>query len=116
MNTRRKRHIASWILLATIVPMLLLSSLHIHQTGSAAESMCAECVHHHCAGHLGQQAEVSHDCVLCQILCSHMLPADDAAPIIYNKVATDHPALWQQPVFTFPHFTIGLRAPPTVSL
>ena len=27
-----KRHIASWLLLAVFVPMLLLSSVHIHET------------------------------------------------------------------------------------
>lgn len=68
MNLDRKRHISAWILLAVFLPMLLLSSLHIHQESELSADSCTECVHHHCHGHLSQLAETMHHCVLCQFL------------------------------------------------
>ena len=68
VNVRRKRNMASWLLLAVFVPMLLLSSLHIHNYEQSADEQCTECVHHQCGGHIGQQTLSLDDCLLCQFL------------------------------------------------
>lgn len=68
MDSIKKRHIASWVLLVVFVPMLLISSLHIHESVADSEYSCMECVHHVCHGHLTQQSAHLHDCVLCQFL------------------------------------------------
>ena len=82
-----KRQINSWLLLAVFVPMLLLSSLHIHGYGQAAEDQCTECVNHHCDGHLGQQTLSLHDCLLCQFLTLPMVVAACIVAVtLYNNV------------------------------
>ena len=63
-----KRQIASWLLLAVFLPMLLLSSLHIHEDHLSSTAECAECVAHHCHGHIGQTSASPDSCVLCQFL------------------------------------------------
>jgi len=75
----KKRQLSSWLLLAVFVPMLLLSSLHIHDYEQSAEDLCTECVHHQCGGHLGQQTLSMDNCLLCQFLT---LPMALAACII----------------------------------
>jgi hypothetical protein len=75
VNVRRKRNMASWLLLAVFVPMLLLSSLHIHGYEQSADDLCTECVHHHCGGHLGQQTLSLDNCLLCQFLTLPMAVA-----------------------------------------
>ena len=62
---KTKRHIASWVLLAVFLPMLLLSSFHIHETGETVKTECTDCVHHNCHGHLTQVA--SWGCVLLRL-------------------------------------------------
>lgn len=111
---RKKRQIASWLLLAVFVPMMLLSSLHIHYTENANDD-CEACVNHHCTGHLAQQTVDIHQCVLCQFLT---LPMAVAATLsIASLVAA--------PQCTSAYHTIadivyrrerahGLRAPPVV--
>ncbi|MBP5771502.1 MAG: hypothetical protein J6W75_09115 [Bacteroidaceae bacterium] len=61
--------IASRVLLAVLLPMWLLSSLHIHPIQpSVVEEDCADCVQHHCGGHIGQEEQTMQECVLCQFL------------------------------------------------
>jgi hypothetical protein len=65
MNTRTSR-LSAWLLLSVFVPMLLLSSLHIHEEAPVGNG-CAECVNHiphH--GHLSLDTIHLNDCVLCQ--------------------------------------------------
>ena len=82
-----KRHIASWMLLAVFVPMLVLSSLHVHKASSSvAETECSDCVHHNCHGHLSQTGATIHDCVLCQFLTLKMLTAAIVAVTLYVHV------------------------------
>jgi hypothetical protein len=75
MKQETRRHIASWLLLAVFVPMLVLSSIHIHETGETITTECADCVHHSCHGHIAATATWAHDCVLCQFLTLTMLTA-----------------------------------------
>lgn len=66
VNVKNKRHIASWLLLAVFVPMLILSSVHVHRLAEIAQD--AECVHHQCHGHLVELTPTMHACVLCQFV------------------------------------------------
>lgn len=86
MNETKKRKIASLLLLAVFLPMLLVSSLHIHPSYESAETECAECVNHNCAGHITQQAIGMHQCVLCQFLTLPMLIVTVFSVIIYKEV------------------------------
>lgn len=72
---RKKRQIASWILLAVFVPMMVLSSFHTHHAYGSGHDDCEACVNHHCYGHLAQQTADMHQCVLCQFLTLPMAVA-----------------------------------------
>ena len=110
-----RRHIASWLLLAVFVPMLLLSSIHTHESStSAAEKECADCVHHDCHGHLTQKASWAHDCVICQFQLLKMLTAAVVAVAVYVHVCRKYHA---QPLCCYQANGCGVivtRGPPTV--
>ncbi|MCR4583825.1 MAG: hypothetical protein K5764_09805 [Prevotella sp.] len=114
MNINTKRHIASWVLLAVFVPMLILSSVHVHHSASEAATACMECVQHHCHGHLGQDAPSMHNCVLCQFLSLTFVAAAFTVVVYYNKVCRTR--FSQQPCR--PRLQAcgspSLRAPPSV--
>ena len=111
----RKRHIASWLLLAVFLPMLVFSSLHVHEEHSAAiETACADCAQHSCHGHLTQTASWTHDCVLCQFLTLTMLTAVIVAVTVYNHVCKDS---YAQPLSGYQTASCGIivtRGPPSV--
>ena len=54
--------------MAVFVPMLLMTSLHVHESTTTVETECTGCIHNSCHGHLTQMASWTHDCVLCQFL------------------------------------------------
>ena len=88
MNQKARRHIAWWLLLAVFLPMLLLSSVHVHGTeGTIGETECADCVHHSCHGHMTSTAAWTHDCVLCQFLTLTSLTAAVLAITAYIQVS-----------------------------
>ena len=114
MNPITKRHIASWVLLAVYLPMLLVSSLHIHGTADAHETECAECVQHQCHGHLSQLSDGMHQCVLCQILTLTYVATAAGALLCYQPRRKVVYARYRQtPCLTYTGF-ISLRAPPAV--
>ena len=97
VNLTTKRHLASWLLLAVFLPMLVFSSLHVHEgAASQAAKECTDCIHHrssdgrlpskNCHAHLTQTATWAHDCVLCQFLTLTMLTAAAAAVTVYIHV------------------------------
>lgn len=94
--------------------MLLLSSLHIHQSQPSALASCTECVHHQCGGHLAQQSLTLHACVLCQFLTLPMLSVAVAALLIYNNVSRLTPDAWQRNLGTARLSMVALRGPPAV--
>lgn len=57
------RHIASIILLATYLPMVLLSSLHTHHDTVDSHDNCLQC-----AGHFETHHHHQHDCLFCNFL------------------------------------------------
>ena len=86
VKQKTRRHIASCLLLAVFMPMLLLSSVHVHETAETIETECADCVHHSCHGHMTVTATWSHDCVLCQFLTLTLLTAAAMAVTVYVHV------------------------------
>ena len=114
MNVTTKRHIASWVLLAVYVPLLLISSLHIHETPDAGEPMCAECVHHQCHGHLSQLSDGMHQCMLCQILTLTYVAAAAGALLCYCcRCEAVYAPCCQTPSLTLVG-CISLRGPPSM--
>ena len=115
VNERKRRQLASWVLLAVFLPMLVLSSLHAHQSAPSAADPCAECVHNHCGGHLSQHTFSIHQCVLCQFLTLPMLVATVVAVIPYNKLYQAGHDTWRRSVCVAHNGVTGLRAPPVLS-
>lgn len=103
---------ASWVLLVLFVPMLILSSVHVHSSSPSWGDACSDCVQHHCHGHLGLQTASFHECVLCQFLTLPMLAVTAVALIVFHQVCIIRYALRQRVV----HFDVcgipSLRAPP----
>ena len=114
VNVETKRHIASWVLLAVFVPMLLLSSVHIHETGKSIGHECSECVQHHCHGHLGELTSTTHACVLCQFLTLSFVATAVIAFVLFNKVNNIHFAKRQDSICLDTYGIPTLRAPPSV--
>jgi len=114
MELTMKRHIASWVLLAVFVPMLLMSSLHFHEPSQIEETTCAECVQHQCHGHLTQLSDGMHQCLLCQCLTLTFVAAAICAVVLFSHVSKTLIAQHQCDIH---HDVCGiptLRAPPFV--
>lgn len=114
MNALTKRHIASWVLLAVYLPMLLLSSLHIHRTAEESPATCAECVQHQCHGHLAQLSDGMHQCVLCQILTLTYIAAATGAVTLLLSPGRNSYALQCLDTCLRSCGITTLRAPPAV--
>ena len=91
--------------------MLLLSSLHIHKEG-AAEDECAECVQHHCSGHIAQDAGTVHHCVLCQYLSVTFCAATFVAVVFYGQQKKTTYAREQSRLCVAHRGFVCLRGPP----
>jgi hypothetical protein len=87
-----RRQISACILLAVFLPMLVFSSLHIHEIPQTTDTECSDCVHHNCHGHLSVMATWAHDCVLCQFLTLPMLTAVMMAVMVYVHVCKEYHA------------------------
>ncbi|MBR5988756.1 MAG: hypothetical protein IK003_04420 [Prevotella sp.] len=109
-----KRYIASWILLAAFLPMVVLSSLHIHETTQTTDTECAACVHHHCGGHMTQYDGQMHQCVLCQFLTLSMLAAATVVVLFINKYGEQAFASFICRYTPRVYGVVSLRAPPFV--
>lgn len=113
VNPITKRHIASWVLLAVYLPLLLLTSFHIHET-DVRESECVECVHHQCHGHLNQLSDGMHQCVLCQFLTISYVATATWTLLCHQPKHKIAYALYSQAVCLTPRGILKLRAPPSV--
>lgn len=112
VNVKTKRHIASWVLLAVFLPMLALSSLHVHKQANTEQAQCNECVRHHCSGHIVQLTDSIHPCVLCQFITLPMLAAAVALLIAVTGHFLVEPISRQSNVCLAHTSVVGLRAPP----
>ena len=117
MKLDNGRHIASWVLLAVFLPMLVFSSLHVHEDDAAATATaCADCVHHNCHGHLTQMATWTHDCVLCQFLTLTLMATAAVTLLIIKKVVGSRIDTQRHNVSVAHSGIVGLRAPPAFSI
>ncbi len=99
-------------MLAVFVPMLVFSSLHVHEGGtSSAGAECTDCVEHCCHGHLSQMASWTHDCVLCHFQTLTMLTAAVIAVAVYINVFSKCHSLPSQGRHTVCCGTITTRGP-----
>ncbi|MBR7124996.1 MAG: hypothetical protein IKC86_00100 [Prevotella sp.] len=112
MKLDAKRYFASWMMLAVFVPMLLLSSLHVHTAQSDDAGQCAECVRHQCHGHLTLSKVTAGDCVLCQFLMLTLVAAATIA-FVCCQLHTRFSGTSRCPAaLTAQRGFVGLRAPP----
>ena len=95
--------------------MLLLSSLHLHpvQPPTGGDD-CADCVEHHCAGHISQQAQTLHDCLLCQFLSLPKMVAAVAEAVTTDCSCKISYAQCQPAFYALAVGTIVTRGPPAV--
>jgi hypothetical protein len=114
MNPITKRHIASWVLLAVYLPMLIFSSLHVHQDTECGDTVCDECVQHQCHGHLSPLSDGLHQCVLCQILTLSYIAVGTGTLLCYQHKSKAFYVLQRQTYSQASAGFICLRAPPTV--
>ena len=114
MNVLTKRHISAWLLLSVYLPMLFLSSLHIHDAGMEGEPTCHECVQHQCHGHLMQFSGDFHQCVLCQILTLSYVAAASGLFLLSLPRRKVLYAIYGQSVCLGNGRTLRLRGPPSV--
>ena len=112
-ETRRRQ--ASWLLLLVFVPMLVLSSLHIHAYQYAVHTECAECVNHHPhAGHVAAATPSLHDCVLCQFLTLTYLAATIVAAVFFLRECIVRRGLRRCQKYVDVSSSASPRAPPFV--
>ncbi|MCR5180979.1 MAG: hypothetical protein K6C30_07170 [Bacteroidaceae bacterium] len=117
MKQDTTRHIAAWLLLAVFVPMVVLSSVHVHKERVAvATTECADCVHHNCHGHMTTMPHWSHDCVLCQFLTLTFLVPTTVCITYINKVVDEKSDAQRRNVCVAHSGIVGLRAPPAFSI
>ena len=110
-----RRHIAAWVLLAVIVPIYLIASLHVHDSMQRdGGDVCQECVQHHCSGHLVQFSGPTLTCVLCQFLSLTFVAASLGVAVYINKVYGTFAAGRQRNPYAAVCGTPLLRAPPSV--
>ena len=109
-----RRQLSACILLAVFLPMLIFSSLHIHEIPQTTDTECSDCVHHNCHGHLTAMATWAHDCVLCQFLTLSMLAAVLMAVTVYVHVCKKYHAQSLCGCHTACCGNIVTRGPPSV--
>lgn len=75
MSAFFRAKLSARMLLAVFLPMLVLSSFHVHVYAESATADCYECSHHlRHAGHIAPATAFMHDCVLCQLFQLSYLP------------------------------------------
>ena len=110
-----RRYFSAWLLLVAFVPMLLLSSAHVHQRAQSAGGNCEQCTHHkvHYA-HLAQADAPICDCVLCQIFHLTFLKAAPACAAVPESRTYALPQDGVQVLAKYLVLPFGSRAPPVV--
>ena len=92
--------------------MLILSSVHVHETTESTGYECSGCVQHHCHGHIGELTASMHACVLCQFLTIQFVAAAVFAVVLYNKVYKIHFVQRKSGIRLETCGIVALRAPP----
>ena len=68
VNSDKRRHTSSYILLTLYLSLMVLMSVHIHPQGAYDHADCYQCANHlpH-SGHLSAAQAAMHACLLCQL-------------------------------------------------
>lgn len=116
MDVRTKRRVAVWVLLSVFVPMLVLSSLHVHQSASEAAAVsCSDCANHIAhAGHLSLQTVHSTSCVLCQFVSLPFVLATALTLAVASALCTTQFFVRLMPCQTGISLLHQPRAPPAI--
>jgi hypothetical protein len=116
LNEKKKKHIASWILLAVFLPMLLLSSFHFHAPEQAHSEECSQCAHHipH-KEHIAQQPALQHACIFCQFLSLQYTVTAETTLCSCCNVAVALGTLPAKQAVAAPRCIAMLRAPPAAT-
>ena len=101
------RHIASILLLATYLPMVALSSLHVHHETVDTQDDCIQC-----AGHFEKPHHHQHDCLFCNFLTHHYVGQHFEQPDVPLPMVATCTAADVQPSASLSHGVSLLRAPP----
>ena len=117
MQIDKRRHISSYILLAVIVPMMLMSWLHVHDEDAHSESVdCIDCLHHVHHSHVSPHDAELGTCLLCQFLTIEYTPSPS---LVFNWITCQEGNVWQQLYVSVVAPAIqlnSLRGPPSVCL
>lgn len=117
MKGKTRRIIASWLLLAVYLPILVFSSVHTHENQLAFENECVACVNHQPhAGHFSASMALYHSCLLCQFISLTYLAIAFAVVIPYRPMNKIRLILLPVHVSHGMKGIVGLRAPPVVLL
>lgn len=104
---RLLRHIAPIVLLATYLPMAVLSSLHVHHDTIDAHDDCLQCV-----GHIEEAHHHDHDCLFCTFLGQSYLVQNEGQTAVIFPAAERISLPTQAMAKQFHHGVTQLRAPP----
>lgn len=111
-NPALKREISAWLLLAVFLPVLALSSVHVHSHTDLTTAECADCLNHSCHGHLTVMDSPLHQCVLCQFLTLSYVAAASIAVVAYDQPQHRLSSVSRNAVIPGTHGVPSLRAPP----
>lgn len=103
------RYIASWILLATYLPLWVVSSSHIHHETIDAHDDCPQCT-----GHLETQHHHECDCQYCHFLGLNYLGQADVQAVVMLPVTERLVLTACEPTVQLRYGVSLLRAPPVV--
>ncbi|MBR6285271.1 MAG: hypothetical protein IKR25_13420 [Muribaculaceae bacterium] len=106
----------AWLLLLVYVPMVLLSSLHVHSRQELSVAvdcgLCQTAVHH--SGHITMSVEQHDDCVLCRFLSAQVLVPSATACSVELPLAADRPQHHAAACVVRTVALPSLRAPPAI--
>lgn len=103
------RRIASWMLLAAYLPLVVLSSLHVHHETIDTHDNCLQC-----SGHYEEQHNHQNDCQYCHFLSQSYLGQSDGHSVIIFSATDRIPAITAGKTKKLRCGVILLRAPPVV--
>ena len=101
------RRIASWTLLVAYMPLVVLSSLHVHHETVDMHDDCMQCV-----GHIEEQHNHQCDCQYCHVLSQSYLGQADGQTVVLLPVTERLTLMACEPAVQLHYGVSLLRAPP----
>ena len=104
---RLLRHIVPFVLLVSYLPMVVMSSLHVHHDTIDVQDECL-----HCTGHFEKAHHHDHDCLFCEFLGASYYVSSEGEPAANLHVTECITVPKAAQVLLFPQREVRLRAPP----